>query len=154
MALFLGASAVMLGSDQASRPPQFLDVQTYGLVGLLANAATGLGAAFSFLNGVLVGILVFLAVLALAATVFSGLVGFVGQGLKTSAKWARPAAVVLLSILALIGLFVLPDLAPMAQVADGAVLVVLSYGLWALVWRYDDHDAQADLENRPPSMDK
>lgn len=154
MALFLGASAVVLGSDQASRPPQYLDVQTYGLVGLLANAASGLGAAFSFLNGVLVGILVFLAVLALAATVFAGLIGLIGRGLKASAKWARPAAMVLLSILVLIGLFILPDLAPMAQVADGAVLAVLSYGLWALVWRYDDHEAQAGLPNGPPSMDK
>jgi len=137
LALFLGASAFVIGSDHASRPAQYLDVQAYGLVGLLSNAATGLGAAFSFLNGVVAGILVFLAVLAFAAA----LLGFVGRGLKASANWARPLAVVLLSIMALIGFFALTVLDRSLWLADGAVLAALSYGLWVLVWKYDDDEA-------------
>ncbi|NQE60703.1 hypothetical protein [Caulobacter sp. RHG1] len=153
MALFLGGTAFVMGSDHAAKPSQYLDVQTYGLVGLLANAATGLGAAFSFLNGVFVGILVLLAVSALAAALFAVMVGLVGQGLKASANWARPVAVALLSILVLIGLFALTALDPIGRFADGAVLAALSYGLWALIWRYHDHEA-AGLANGPSSTDK
>ena len=150
MALFLGGSAFMMRTDHASRSTQYLDVQTYGLVGLLSNAATGLGAAFSFLNGVVIGILVLLAVLAVAAVLFAGLLGLIGRGLKASANWARPMAVFLLSILVLIGLFTLTALDHIAWFAGGAVLLVPLYGLWALVWRYDDH-VEGGVDNGPPS---
>ncbi|WEJ99215.1 MAG: hypothetical protein P0Y59_20105 [Candidatus Sphingomonas phytovorans] len=131
----------MIGSDHASRPPQYLDVPTYGLVGLLSNAATGLGAAFSFMNGVVAGIFAMLAGVALIAALFAGALGLVGRGLKTSAKWARPIAVALLLVLAVIGLLALTVLNGVAWFADGAVLAVLLYGLWVLVWRHEDHEA-------------
>lgn len=140
MALILGGSAFMIGSDHASRPPQYLDVPTYGLVGLLSNTVTGLGVAFSFMNGVVAGIFAMLAVLALTAALFAGVLGLVGRGLKVSAKWARPMAVVLLLVLALIGLLALTVLNSVAWFADGAVLAVLLYGLWVLVWRHEDHE--------------
>jgi hypothetical protein len=138
MALVMGIGAFVIGSAPTARPPEYLSVATYGIVGLISNAATGLGGVLSFLNGFVAGILGLFAVLALATALFAVLLGLIGRGLSRSARWARPMAGAVLIILSLNSLLALTVLKGEAWFADGVVLVALLYGLWVLVWRFED----------------
>ena len=48
-AIALGAGALVVGARPAGPPPEPLSVTTYGLAGLLSNAANGVGGVLSFL---------------------------------------------------------------------------------------------------------
>ena len=96
-ALGLGAGALLTGSGGGQKP-DYYDVSTYGIAGLISNAATGVGGVLSFLNGVAAWALGLLAVLALVAALFGGLLYLVGRGLRDSAGWARLLAVAMTAI--------------------------------------------------------
>lgn len=134
-ALGLGVGAFLAGSGPAQKP-QYLDVSTYGITGLISNAANGVGSVLSFLNGVAAWVFGLLAVLALAAALFAVLLYFVGRGLNASKAWARLLAMALLAILAFHTLVGFALLRGGARLVDGIVLGALVYGLWALGRRF------------------
>lgn len=136
-ALALGAGAFLTGSGSGQKP-QYLDVSTYGIAGLISNAANGVGGVLSFLNGVAAWALGLLAVLALLAALFAGLLYLVGRGLKASRPWARLLAIAMMAVMAFNSLVAQAILRGGARLVDAVVLAALVYGLWVLGWRFRD----------------
>ncbi|HET6971648.1 MAG TPA: hypothetical protein VFH92_11025 [Phenylobacterium sp.] len=135
-AVALTIAAVTLGAGAAPQPVHPLSVTTYGLAGLLSNAAEAVGGVLSLLGGLAAWGLALLAVLALAAALFAALLYGIGRGLGASAAWARVAAAALIGGVAFIGLLLLPILGDGARLADLAALAASGYALWALGWRF------------------
>ena len=134
-ALAFGAGAFMAGAG----PPQkaeYLSVSTYGLVGLLSNAATGVGQALSFLNGAAAWVFGLLAVVAVAAVMFSAALYLIGRGLSASAAWARFLGGVLAALLAFNSLVAFLILRGGARVLDAGLFAVFAYVLWVLGWKF------------------
>lgn len=131
-----GIGAFMAAAHPPDPKPEYLDVQTYGLVGLLSNAATGVGGVLSFVNALAGWVFGLLAALALAAALFCGLLYLVGRGLKASAGWARIVGVLLMALLSLNALLAFAIVRGPARLVDAALLAALAYVLWALVWRF------------------
>jgi len=138
IALGSGIAAVVLGGGPAGSKPHYLSVSTYGIAGLLSNAATGVGGALSVLNGLAGWVLGLLAVLALLATLFAGLLYLVGRGLKVSAAWARFVGGAMMGVMSLNSLLALAVLRGGARLADAALLALFAYGLWVIGWRFED----------------
>lgn len=113
-----------------------LDIGTYGLVGLLSNAARAAGHVLHAFAGILV---VFLAILAIAAVVvllLGVLFYLTGWGIGQHATWARMIAMLLSAGLAVLSgavMVAMPrDNAPYAALPIGLSL----YALWVLIWRF------------------
>ncbi|MGH6911106.1 MAG: hypothetical protein ACREE0_07010 [Phenylobacterium sp.] len=136
-ALGLGAGAFLAGSGSGQKP-QYLDVSTYGIAGLISNAANGVGGVLSFLNGVAAWALGLLAVLALVAALFAGLLYLVGRGLDASKPWARVLAMAMMAVLAFHSLVALALLRGGARLLDACVLAAVVYALWVLGWKFRD----------------
>jgi len=136
-------SAIDLGSLPIPPPDNsaYLDVGTYGLVGLLSNGAkavgTGLGKLLALLSGAATWVVVSLAIALLLTLLFAVLLFFVGRGIGRHAKWARIVGMLLAAgfILAPIGvLAVLPrDLMLLACLPFGLSF----YTLWVLGWKFE-----------------
>ena len=113
-----------------------LDIQTYGLVALIANAARGAGHALHALAGILSIILVVFAVAAVLALLFGVLLYLTGRGIGHHAVWARIMAMLISAGLALTSCAVMimmrRDHAPFAVRPIGVSL----YSLWVLIWRF------------------
>jgi hypothetical protein len=113
-----------------------LDLQTYGLVALIANAARGAGYVLHALSGVLSIILVALAITAVFGLLFGVLLYLTGRGIGQHAVWARIMAMLISAGLALISCAVMlvmrRDHAPFAVLPIGVSL----YTLWVLIWRF------------------
>jgi hypothetical protein len=146
--ILLGAASIAALVDLADTalllrrtpPPEIgppLDIKTYGLVGLLGNAARGVGFGLHALAGLLSILLVIVAVAAVLALLLALLLYLTGRGIGQHATWARIVAILLSLSLAL---------------ASGAIMAVMRrdhaafatlpiglspYTLWALIWRYD-----------------
>ena len=136
-ALGLGVGAFLAGSGSGHKP-EYLDISTYGLVGLLSNAANGVGGILSFLNGIAAWAMGLLAVLAIAVAIFAGLLYLVGRGLKAGKGWARVLAIAVTGILTFHSLVALALVRGGARLLDAVVLAALGYALWALIWRFKD----------------
>jgi len=136
-AVALGVGAFLTGSGSGQRP-QHLDVSTYGIAGLISNAANGVGGVLSFLNGIAAWAMGLLSVLALLAALFAGLLYLVGRGLKASAPWARLVAGLMAGVLTFHSLVALALLRGGARLVDAIVLAVLIYVMWVLVRRFRD----------------
>jgi hypothetical protein len=134
-ALALTVGAFLAGSGSGHRP-EYLDISTYGLVGLISNAANGVGGILSFLNGVAAWAMGLLAVLAIAAALFAGLLYLVGRGLSASKGWARVTAIAMTAVMTFHSLVALALLRGGARLVDAVVLAALGYALWALIWRF------------------
>ena len=134
-ALALGGGAFVAGSGSGHRP-EHLDISTYGLVGLLSNAANGVGGILSFLNGVAAWAMGLLAVLAIAAALFAGLLYVVGRGLGASKGWARVLAIAMTGVLTFHSLVALALVRGGARLVDAVILAALGYALWVLIWRF------------------
>jgi hypothetical protein len=135
-ALYFGWSAVALSQAPKPGPSQMLDVSTYGLVGLLSNAATGVGAGLSLFNGIVAGIVAMAAVLAILATLFAFLLYLVGRGLKRARGWARAIAFVVAGFGLLVGAGAFLATTDAVRAAVAGVLAVDLYALWVLGWRF------------------
>ena len=134
-ALAVGAGAFVTGSE-SSQKPHDLDISTYGIAGLISNAANGAGSVLSFLNGVAAWAMGLLAVLAIAAALFAGLLYLVGRGLSASKGWARVTAIAMTAVMTFHSLVALALLRGGARLVDAVVLAALGYALWALIWRF------------------
>ena len=115
-------------------PP--LDIKTYGLVGLLHNAARGFGYGVHAMAGLFSILLVVLAVTAMFGLLVSVLLYLTGSGIGRHAIWARIVAILTASLLALASCAVMAvmrrDHAPFAALPIGLSL----YTLWVLIWRF------------------
>ena len=119
---------------------QYLDIDKYGLVGLLNNAVKAIGdvigTPLALAAGVAMWLLVALAIAALFAALFAVLLYLVGRGVKHRATWARFVGIILTTGLLLISILALTslrrDLAPIAVLPVGLSL----YTLWVLGWRF------------------
>ena len=113
-----------------------LEIRTYGLVGLLTNAARGIGPALRALNRVATWLLTLLAVALLVAVLFAVLLYLTGSGLDQQAVWARIVALALSASLAVGSCTLIArlrrQLAPLAALPLGLSL----YTLWVLIWRF------------------
>jgi hypothetical protein len=113
-----------------------LDIGTYGLVGLISNAARGIGHVLHALAGLASVLLVVLAVASVIALALSVLLYLTGRGIIHHAGWARISAIVLSAGLALASCAIMAvmrrDHAPFA-----ALPIALSlYTLWVMIWRF------------------
>ncbi len=135
-AIALGAGALLACSGAGAQRPQHLDVTTYGIAGLISNAASGVGGVLAFLNGVAAWVFGLLAALALVAALFAGLLCLVGRGLKASAGWARLLGVAMMAVLGFNSLVALAILRGGARLVDAVVFAAVAYALWVLGWRF------------------
>lgn len=115
-------------------PP--LDIKTYGLVGLLHDAARDFGYGAHALAAFFSILLVVLAVAAVFGLLVSVLLYLTGSGIGRHAIWARIVAVLTAALLALASCAVMVvmrrDHAPFAALPIGISL----YALWVLIWRF------------------
>jgi hypothetical protein len=137
-AMTIGVAACKIAPSASHSRPEYLSVTRYGLVGLLANAATGGGEIVSVLNGIATAILELIAILALIAALFGALLYVIGRGLRDSARWARFVAGALMVVALLTSLSVLSDLEGVVRLAAAVVPFVSVYVLWVLTARYSD----------------
>jgi hypothetical protein len=135
----------LLGSTAAwidlrfNLPPvegHYLDVEKYGLRGLLENGARTVVKIFEFFGGVALWVLTIAAAASLMMTLFAVLLYVVGRGISQHSTVARVAAI-LISIVLL-----LCSLGPMAALQGGwRALACLGpglsfYMLWVLCFRF------------------
>jgi hypothetical protein len=115
-------------------PP--LEIKTYGLVGLLHNAARGFGYGMHALAGFFSILLVVLAVAATLGLLAAVLFYLTGSGIGRHAIWARIVAIIIAALLALASCAVMAVMdrgnAPFAALPIGLSL----YALWVLIWRF------------------
>jgi hypothetical protein len=142
-------TAALVGAATKPSKPEYLDVSTYGLVGLLSNAATGVGGVLSFINAMAAWVFGMLAVLAFAAALFAGLLYLVGRGLRVSAPWARFVGIAVMTLLSLNTLLAFTFLRGGARLIDAIALAGFGYVLWVLGWRFRDRTLEAAASGRP-----
>ncbi len=119
---------------------QYLDIDKYGLVGLLNNGVKGIGdvigTPIAFAAGAAMWLIVALAIASLVAALFAVLLYFVGRGVRRRATWARFVGIILTTGFLLISILALTslrrDLASVAVLPVGLSL----YTLWVLGWRF------------------
>jgi hypothetical protein len=129
------AGAILFGGQAQDHSP-YLDSKAYGPAGAVANGAHAVGDIFSFIGTLASAILVVMALVALAATLFAVLLYFTGRGLKAAAAWARIVGG-LVSVLTLANCAIsLTALTDDGKVVVGLIMVGLLYSLWVLAWRF------------------
>jgi hypothetical protein len=113
-----------------------LDIGTYGLVGLLSNAARGVDHVLHALAGVASFILTIIAIASVLALALGVLLYLVGRGIIHHATWARVLAILMSAALLFascaIAAVMRRDNAPFAAFPIAASL----YALWVMIWRF------------------
>jgi hypothetical protein len=132
----LGHTALLIRKTPPPDTGAPLDVGTYGLVALLANAARGAGYVLHALTAVAGVLLVILIAFAVLALLFGVLLYLTGRGIGHHATSARIMAMLLSTGLALASVSLMVamrrDHAPFAALPIGLSL----YTLWVLIWRF------------------
>jgi hypothetical protein len=113
-----------------------LDITTYGLVGLLHNAARAVGYGLHALGDLLTVLLAIVAAAAVLGVFMALLLYLTGSGIGRHATWARVVAILIASSLALASCAVM-----LVMRRDHAVFAALpiglsGYALWVLIWRF------------------
>jgi hypothetical protein len=113
-----------------------LDIQKYGLVGMLWDSGAFLGVIFQMLAGLGIIVAILISIALVSAIAFAILFFFTGNGVARRADWAKVMGIVLSAMCLLFWLSGLLN-AQHADIAVAAVGVVLSaYAIWVLGWRY------------------
>jgi hypothetical protein len=135
---FMCLTAFTFDLHQLAAPDRspYLDIHTYGLVGLLTNGAQAFSQIVAFLAGLGAWVAAALAILSLSATLFSVVVYLTGGGVGRRATWAR----ILASLLSL-GLFLVAVGALLTFHRDAALIAcpligAALYSLWVLGWKF------------------
>jgi hypothetical protein len=151
--VFLTIEAIWFHHAAAPDGSHLISVRTYGLIGLMNDAAVGIDRVFGVLAGLAAWLFAGLAVVALFIALWAGLLYLVGRGVGRRALWARIVGGVFALILALANLLALTSLPD--EKMDLAPLLLLGVGLytlWTLIWRFDEPRATA-LPPATPSTD-
>jgi hypothetical protein len=115
---------------------EYLDVGTYGITGLIANGAKGVGRVFEWLGGIASWIEGALAVVLGVLVVAGAALFFIGRGIARHAPGAATFGIVLLVIFALVWAVVLLSVNRNAAMAVPALGLAMSlYAIWVLGWR-------------------
>jgi hypothetical protein len=114
----------------------YLDIGTYGIAGLLANGARGVGKAFEWFGGIATWIEEALAIGLLAAVLFAVMLVFTGRGIAHHSAPARIVALALSAVFLLFWLLVLLSLPRGAMLVPAAGIGASFYAIWVLGWRY------------------
>ena len=110
-----------------------LDIGTYGLVGLISNAARGVSHVLHALAGLASVLLVVLAIASVIALAFGVLLYLTGRGIIHHATWARISAIVLSTGLALASCAIMAVMRH-DHAAFGALPIAFSlYTLWVMI---------------------
>jgi hypothetical protein len=113
-----------------------LDVQTYGIAGLLTNGAKGVGKALDGLGGFLSWVEWSLAIGLSASLGLAVVLYFTGRGIARHSTGAGVFGIGLSAIFLLLWLTILMSLPRGGAMAVPAVGMALSlYAIWVLVWR-------------------
>lgn len=114
----------------------YLNVQTYGLVGLLTNGAKGVARMFGWLGGFLSWIEWALAIGFSASLVLAVILYFTGRGIARHSSGAGVVGIGLSVIFLLVWLTILMSLQRGGAMAVPAAGMALSlYTIWVLIWR-------------------
>lgn len=150
--VFLTIEAISLHRAAAPDGAHLISVRTYGLIGLMNDAAVGIDRVFGVLAGLAAWLLAGLAVVALFVALWAGLLYLVGRGVGRRALWARIVGGVFALILALANLLALTSLPD--EKMDLPPLLLLGVGLytlWTLIWRFDEPGVTALRPATPPT---
>lgn len=136
----VGLVAVVWAMFSAPTTPEnkgeYLDVGTYGIAGLLANGAKGVGALFDWMGGVAAWVEGVLAGVLGAALLFAILLFFTGRGIARHASGAGTLGIVLSVIFALVWAAILLSVNRNAAMAVPALgLAAALYAIWVLGWK-------------------
>jgi hypothetical protein len=132
MFLFLGAEIV-----QHSPSYPWLDIQKYGIVGMVWNSGEFVKVMFQLLAGLGVVIAIFLSIALIFAIVLAILFFFTGIGVARRADWARVMGIVLSAICVVCWLNGLRGGEHLTDIAFAAAAEAIAvYSIWVLGWRY------------------
>jgi hypothetical protein len=136
----LGALLLICTSLFVLRPSpdrsSYLDIGTYGIAGLLANGARGIGKVFEWFGGIAAWIEEALAVGLVGAVLFAAALVFTGRGIARQSAPARIVALALSVVFLFFWLVVLLSLPRGAMLVPAAGVGASLYAIWALGWRY------------------
>jgi hypothetical protein len=114
----------------------YLDIGTYGIAGLLANSARGIGKVLEWFGGLAIWIEEALAIGLLGAVLFAVILVFTGKGIARHSSPAWIAALVLSGIFLCFWLLALLSLPRSAMLLPSAGVAASLYAIWVLGWRY------------------
>jgi hypothetical protein len=114
----------------------YLDVGTYGIAGLLANGARGVGQVFAWLGGIAAWIEEGIAVGLVAIVAFAAGLYFTGKGIGRHSAPARIAAFAIALVFLFFWLLVLLSLSRSAMAVPVMGAALSLYTIWVLGWRY------------------
>ena len=114
----------------------YLDIGTYGIAGLLANGARGVGQLFAWLGGIAAWIEEAVAIGLVGAILFATVLYFTGRGIDRHSKPARIVGSAIAIVFLLFWLLVLLSLPRAAMLLPSLGLGVSIYAVWVLGWRY------------------
>ncbi|MBV9570362.1 MAG: hypothetical protein JO056_03885 [Alphaproteobacteria bacterium] len=131
--------ALIATLSHPSTPPDhstYLDVQKYGIAGLLANSAHAAGRAFDWLGGIAEWLGKALAIAFAAILLWAAVLYFAGRGMARRSGAARVVGLLMSLSWLLLSLALLP-LLPRGMIALPILGTALSaYVIWVLGWRY------------------
>jgi hypothetical protein len=130
------AAAIFLQFRPAPDASKPLDIQTYGLVGLLSNGARAVNHGVNALLGAAEIVCLFVAAASLAVALFAVLLWFIGRGLGRRKLWARIGASLLCAVLTLMSAAALASVSRGGEPVAALALGVSLYALWAVLFRY------------------
>jgi hypothetical protein len=134
--LDLTFSLISFNFRPAPDKSKFLDVTTYGLVGLLTNSAKVVGSLLGGISELASWLMIIAATIAFAITIFAAIVYFTGAGIDHHSTWARVLAILMSAsfvVVSLVALTVLPrNWIPLPCLTIGAS----AYALWVLGWKF------------------
>ncbi len=114
----------------------YLDIGTYGIAGLLADGARGVGNLFAWLGGVGSWIEEAIAIGLLGIVLSAAVLYFTGRGIERHSTPARIVALAIAFVFLLFWLVVLLCLPRNTMALPGLGVGVSLYALWVLCWRY------------------
>ena len=114
----------------------YLDIGKYGIAGLLANSARGIGQIFGWLGNIGTWFEEVLAIVLLGAVLLAVVLYITGKGLERRSAAARIAAFLLALVFLGLWLVVLLSLPRASMALPGLAVCVSLYVIWVLGWRY------------------
>jgi hypothetical protein len=114
----------------------YLDVGKYGIAGLLANGARGVGQMFAWLGGLAIWLEEAIAIGLAAMVIFAASLYFTGRGIDRHSALARISAFGTALVFLLFWLVVLLSLSRNAMAVPAVGVVASVYTIWVLGWRY------------------
>ena len=138
VALFEILMVVFMGAEIVQRSPTYpwLDIQKYGIVGMVWNSGEFVKVMFQMLAGLGVVLAIILSIALIFAIVFAILFFFTGIGVARRADWARVMGIVLSAICVVSWLGGLRGDHVIDIAFAAAAEAVAVYAIWVLGWRY------------------